>query len=180
MIDKLLEVLRYPLPSPEEEEEEEADAGSKEGGGVPRRAAATLDALVLDCDAIGLQIRRSKKGEILGVVDVTPGPTRTIEIALGQMGTIAYRDLSAVAHAGMSSLLDRMETVQSRGDLRLMGPGDPSSHIASMAVALLSFTGAQEARTKLYGWNPDEWVEWRRPLKHLMREILPPDSLSSV
>ena len=149
MIANLLEVLRYPLLDADSEEHRNGEASS-----LQERATETLDAIVADTEAIGLAVKRNKKLEIIGVEEVSPGQTKTIDLVLGQMGTIAYRDLSAVAHGGMSSLLDRMERVDSRGGTTLMGPGGPASHVASLGVVLIAFIDAQEKRIRLYGWDP--------------------------
>lgn len=170
-IKNLLEVLRYPFPAPGDEFSGDplAEAGLK----VRDEAIATLDAVVEDTEAIGLQVKRNNRGDILGVEESAPSATDTIDQLLGVEGTIAYRDLSAVAHGGLSSVLYRMETVEVRAGSAVMAPGDAVSALPFLAVALRALGIANDRRIQLFGWDRRHWIDWRRDAATAMKVIFP-------
>lgn len=156
-IMNLIEVSLYPFPR------------------VQEQVKATLAELLEDTEAIGLHPLRNKKGRFLGVEEESPGPTRTIREAFDEWGTIIYRDLSAVAHGGATSLLDRMTPVEDRPGSTLMKPADPTKHIPSFAGVLNAFGSANTLRFRLFGWDAQPWVAWIRTTAATMRELLPQD-----
>ena len=74
------------------------DEDRAENQKVRDKAAGILSAIVADTEAIGLHVLRTKKGEPIGVEEKSIGPTAAIAEQLGDMGRLAYNDLSAVAH----------------------------------------------------------------------------------
>ena len=48
---------------------------------------------------------------------------------------------------------------------------DVGSHLASLAVTLLAFTRANEARIRLFGWDATKWATWRAENRHVMRQL---------
>jgi hypothetical protein len=68
-----------------------------------------------------------------------------------------------------------MQEVESRPESVLMQPMEEAgNHLASLAAALLEFVHANEARIRLYGWDPAKWNAWRIETRDLIREIFSP------
>jgi hypothetical protein len=183
-ISNLLDVLKYPRPvePTREDGEEEAhfqervaefDAFTAEFD----KAQGTLDAVLADTDAIGLNIIRDRRGRFQGVERPSPGPTDTIRMEFGDEGAIAYRNLSGVAHGGLSSLLYRMEPAEAadaRSGSTLMKPAEEmGSQLSFLAVALNAYSDAQRRRIALFGWDATSWNAWLVTTAQAMRELYP-------
>jgi hypothetical protein len=138
------------------------------------RAQETLDAVIADTEDIGLEVKRGRTGKFVGIEEPLPGPTDTIKREFGDEGAMAYRDLSGIAHGGISSVINRMEEVESRPSSVLMKPReDVGNHLVSLAAALLEFGKANDARIALFGWDPVKWLAWRIETRDLMRQMFP-------
>jgi hypothetical protein len=178
-IHNSIDALGYPRPEQPRREPDETDDAFQ--GRVDEydmitaefaKAEATRDDLIDDARAINLDVKLDKRGRFLGIEEATPGHTDTIKILLGDEGAMAYRDLSGVAHGGMSSILHRMEKVSAVPGRSLMKPTeDVGSHLASLAVTLLAFTRANEARIRLFGWDATTWLTWRVENRDVMRHL---------
>lgn len=181
MISNLIDQLKYPRPvrpekHPRESTKEYRSRVSDNESFVSAfdRAQETLDAVITDTEAIGLRVERGKTGKFVGVEEPLPGPTETIKKEFGDDGAMAYRHLSGIAHGGISSVINRMEEVESRPSSLLMQPKEVvGNHLVSLAAALLEFGKANDARIALYGWDPVKWLAWRIETRDLMREMFP-------
>ena len=152
VIRNLYDALSYPLPrrevgvklTPEQEK----------GATVREETEAKLDAILEDTTSfLNLEIRRDRRERFRGIEENAPGPTDTIVGEFGEMGAIAYRDLSGVAHGGLSGLIGRLDEVASGDGSALMGPADASSRLPSLAAALTAYAWASERRISLFGWD---------------------------
>lgn len=155
-LSNLDDALRYPIP------------------GIVYQARPILEEVVADTEAIGLTILRDRRGEIRGVDEERLGATAVIREQLEEDGAIAYRDLSSVAHGGVSGMIGRMQAVDATSGspgVSLMQPvEDVSIVVVPIAIAMLSFRRAMERRIVLYGWPLDHWVAWNQEAG---RTILP-------
>ena len=178
-IQNVIDALGYPRPEQPQQESDETDNAFQRRVDEHNRiiaefakAEATKDDLMADARAINLDLKLNKRGRFLGIEGALPGHTETIRIVLGDEGAMAYRDLSGVAHGGLSSMLHRMETVSTMPGRSLMKPTeDVGGHLSSLAFALLAFTRANEARIRLFGWDATKWVTWRRESRNVMRQL---------
>jgi hypothetical protein len=178
-IGNVLDVLGYPRPEqPEREPGETDDAFQRRVDEYDRimaefnKAETTRDDLIADAQAINLEVKVDKRGRFLGIEEQLPGHTDTIRMLLGDEGAMAYRDLSGVAHGGMSSLLHRMEQVAAVPGHSLMKPTeDVGSHLGTLAFTLIAFTRANEARIRLFGWDATKWIAWRKGSRDTMRQL---------
>jgi hypothetical protein len=181
MLSNLIDQLSYPRPvRPEKHPRESTKEYRSRVRDYERfvsafdRAQETLDDVITDTEAIGLRVRRGKTGKFVGVEEPLPRPTETIKRELGDGGAMAYRDLSGIAHGGISSVINRMEEVESRPSAVLMKPKeDVGNHLVSLVAALLEFGKANDARIALFGWDPVKWLAWRIETRDLMREMFP-------
>jgi hypothetical protein len=178
-IGNVIDVLGFPRPEQPQQEADETDKAFRarvdEFDKIMAeftKAETTRDDLVADAQAIKLDVKLDRRGRFLGVEEALPGHTETIKIQLGDEGAMAYRDLSGVSHGGMSSLLHRMDEVAAIPGRALMKPTeDVGSHLASLAVAVLAFTRANETRIQLFGWDATKWVAWRLENRDVMRRL---------
>ena len=178
-IGNVIDVLGYPRPAqPQQEPDETAEAFKRRVVEYDKitaeftKAEATRDDLIADSRAVNLDVKLDRRGRFTGIEEALPRHTETIKSLLGDDGAMAYRDLSGVAHGGMSSLLNRMEEVAAGPGRSLMKPTeDVGSHLASLAVTLLAFTRANETRIRLFGWDATKWVTWRLERRDVMRQL---------
>lgn len=88
------------------------------------------------------------------------------------MGAIAYRDLSGVAHGGLSGLIGRLDELASADGSTLIGPAaDASGRLPHLAASLTAYASASERRIRLFGWDATKWVAWRLPSLEVIREV---------
>jgi hypothetical protein len=112
---------------------------------------------------------RDRCGRFSGVEENAPRPTDTITGEFGEMGAIAYRDLSCVAHGGLSGLIGRLDELASTDGSTLMGPAaDASGRLPHLAASLTAYASASERRIRLFGWDP---TKWRLPSLEVIREV---------
>jgi hypothetical protein len=171
VISNLIDALKYPLPR---REGVQLTDEQEEGARIREDTEQQLEAILSDTEAVGLDVRRNAKGQFLSVEEVTPSFTDTIAAEYGEMGTIAYRDLSGVVHGGLSSLLSRMVPVHSAGGKTLMEPDDASNHLPSLGAAFVAYKKANEKRIHLYRWQAAQWIQWQESIRGTMRALFPP------
>lgn len=170
VIRNLYDALSYPLPRRQvgvELPEQEQSATVRE------ETEAKLDAILDDTtNFLNLEIKRDRRGRFLGVEENAPRPTDTITGEFDEMGAIAYRDLSGVAHGGLSGLIGRLDELASADGSTLMGPAaDASGRLPHLAASLTAYASASERRIRLFGWDATKWVAWRLPSLEVMREV---------
>jgi hypothetical protein len=171
VIRNLSDALSYPLPR--REVGVELTPEQEKGASVREETEAKLDAILDDTtNFLNLEIRRDRRGRFLGVEENAPRPTDTIMGEFGQMGAIAYRDLSGVAHGGLSGLIGRLDEITSVDDSTLMGPAaDASGRLPHLAASLTAYASASERRIRLFGWDATKWIAWRLPSLDVIREV---------
>ncbi len=159
MIENLNEVIRFPSAE------------------VQSEAIAKRDDIAADAEARGLFVQRKvKDGTPLWVEEKPPSITKLLEAQLGENGTIAYRELSAVAHGTLFGLMTRMKKSDidlGQPGVTLMEPAAPMSVLAySIVIALESFWQASDRRFLLYGWDVAHWNGWKLESKKALLPVL--------
>jgi len=159
MIENLNELIRFPSAELQSE------------------AKGKRDDIAADAEAHGLYVQRKEKdGTPVWVEEKPPPITKVIETQLGENGTIACRELSAVAHGMLSGLMTRMKKAGidlGQPGITLIEPTAPMSVLPySIAIALDSFWQASDRRFALYGWNVTHWNGWKREAKRAMLPVL--------
>jgi hypothetical protein len=135
-----------------------------------------LSAIVADTQAIGLHVRRAKKGDPIGVEEEPIGATAAIADQLGDTGRLAYNDLSAVAHGTLFGMASRLRKVGRFPTMEGVMVAGPSLQMASLrnsiAVALLSYRMATNRRMDLYGWDKTDWIAWEKEAAMVLGRLL--------
>lgn len=143
---------------------------------VRDKTMGILSAIVADTEAIGLHVLRNKKGIPIGVEEKPIGPTAVIAAQLGDMGRIAYNDLSAVAHGtlfGMASRLEEVGRIPTMEGVVLAAPSLKMPLLRNLiAVALHSYREATDRRMKLYGWDMTDWNAWKKESARVLVPLL--------
>ena len=143
---------------------------------VRDKTMGILSAIVADAEAIGLHVLRTKKEVPIGVEEEPIGPTAVISAQLGDMGRIAYNDLSAVAHGTLFGMVSRLEEVGRIPTMEGVLLATPSLNMPSLrnliAVALYSYRQATDRRMQLYGWDMDDWNAWKKESAKLLVPLL--------
>jgi hypothetical protein len=140
---------------------------------ITRFRSTTLDHSS-DTSSIGLSVLRDKRDRFIGVEEISLGPTDIIKEEFAEEGAIAYRDLSAVIHGSSSSVLHRMEVVETREGVTVMRPSeDVGSQLSSLAAALYAFVKANQRRIEVFGWDRTRWAGWRIATKGELRKVFP-------
>lgn len=152
------------------------DKERAENQAIRDKTTGILAAIVTDTEAIGLHVLRTKKGIPIGVEEAPIGPTAAIAEQLGDMGRLAYNDLSAVAHGtlfGMASRLEEVGRIPSMEGVMLATPSLSMPSLRnSIAVTLLSYREATDRRMKLYGWDMTDWNAWKKESALALRALL--------
>jgi hypothetical protein len=148
------------------------------------KAASRLSAIAEDSMAIGLNVLRSKKGALMGVEEMPVGPTAVIVAQLGDMGRVAYHDLSAVAHGTLTGVMSRLDQVARSTTMEGVALAAPSVKMPALrnaiAIALLSYRGATDRRMELYGWDMALWNKWKRESAMVLAPLLRDEGVQSV
>lgn len=143
---------------------------------VRDKTMGTLSAIVADTETIGLQVLRTTRGIPIGVEEKPIGPTAVIAAQLGDMGRIAYNDLSAVAHGtlfGMTSRLEKVGRIPTMEGVVLATTNLNMSSLRNLiAVALRSYREATDRRMKLYGWDMTDWNAWKKESARVLVPLL--------
>jgi hypothetical protein len=135
------------------------------------------DEIASDAAAHGMHVQRKEKdGSPVWVEEKPPSITKLIEMQLGEDGTIAYRELSAVAHGTLFGLTTRLKKARIELDqpgITLMEPAAPFAVLLySIVIGLESFFQATDRRFSLYGWEMTHWNGWKREVKRALLPVL--------
>jgi hypothetical protein len=135
------------------------------------------DEIASDAAAHGMHVQRKEKdGSPVWVEVKPPSITKLIEMQLGEDGTIAYRELSAVAHGTLFGLTTRLKKARIELDqpgITLMEPAAPFAVLLySIVIGLESFFQATDRRFSLYGWEMTHWNGWKREVKRALLPVL--------
>jgi hypothetical protein len=135
------------------------------------------DGIASDAEAHGMHVQRKEgDGSPLWVEEKPPSITKLIEMQLGENGTIAYRELSAVAHGTLFGLTTRLKKARielKQPGITLMEPAAPFGVLLySTAISLDSFFDATDRRFSLYGWDVTHWNGWKREAKLALLPVL--------
>lgn len=143
---------------------------------VRDKTKGRLSAIIADTEAIGLKVLRTKGGVPTGVEENPIGPTAVIAEQLGDIGRIAYNDLSAVAHGTLFGMASRLEEVGRLPTMEGVLLATPSLKIPSLrnliAVTLHSYRQATDRRMLLYGWDTTDWQAWKKESAKLLVPLL--------
>lgn len=144
---------------------------------IQAEATAKRDDIAADAETNGFIVQRKEKdGSPVWVAEKPPRITKLLEAQLGQPGTVAYRELSAVAHGTLFAIMNRMKEADVPSATEGVSVMEPSVSMNSLvlgsALALESFWEATDRRFHLYGYDVGEWKRWVIESKRLMLPLL--------
>jgi hypothetical protein len=143
---------------------------------MQEQATSKRDMIAADAEALGLFVQRATDGSPTWVEEKPPKITRLLDCQLGESGTVAYRELSAVAHGTVFALLYRMKRVDLPSTTDGMSTMEPSVPLDSLslgiAIGLDSFWQATDRRFYLYGYDVRDWNRFVLESKQLLLQLL--------
>jgi hypothetical protein len=139
-------------------------------------ATSIRDLIASEAEALGFFVQRATDGSPRWVEEKPPTITRLLDSQLGEPGTVAYRELSAVAHGTVFALLYRMKRVDLPSTTDGMTTMEPSVPLDSLGlgitIALDSFWQATDRRFCLYGYDARDWNRFVLESKKLLLPLL--------
>jgi hypothetical protein len=126
--------------------------------------------------ATRLQVVRTKSGRPIGVEEAPGRATDVIAAQLGDIGRIAYNDLSTIAHGTLYGIVSRVSEVADAPKMEGVTLVKPTAKVASLrnliTISLLAYRHATDRGMELYGWDMTQWTAWKKESARILVPLL--------
>ena len=148
-----------------------------EGARIVDGIHATIEAIAADCQAVGIEVTRTKRGHVFLPEAPAPLASAAVKDLQGDEGLIAYRVLCGSTHGSSNTALASMTKAPvappQEGVSVVMPANDPTTLMPTLGTVIQAFYTANDRRFEALGWNVQPWAAWKLQAMNSVVQLLP-------